>query len=213
VLFLSHSFSSFPTLAPSFPLSVIAPLKSDFRFFFKFLEKSEEADQALAPKSREKLKGKLKVGLDHDISVKAFDSIDDANKSTPEEEEGEGKHEAVAQTEMDWVDGDIPAMEGFAHDLGKEVTVEFTDSPSSAEKKTSRRLSPEEKVGSFNYCNVIQNYVFLSSLIFLFNFFLSFQELAELVQKVHLLCLLARGRMVDKACNDPLVQVNHEAKI
>jgi hypothetical protein len=29
---------------------------------------------------------------------------------------------------------------------------------------------------------------------------------AELVHKVHLLCLLARGRIVDSACNDPLIQ-------
>jgi hypothetical protein len=33
------------------------------------------------------------------------------------------------------------------------------------------------------------------------------QELAELVHKVHLLCLIARGRVVDKACNDTLIQV------
>lgn len=31
--------------------------------------------------------------------------------------------------------------------------------------------------------------------------------MAELVHKVHLLCLLARGRIVDKACDDPLIQV------
>ena len=47
----------------------------------------------------------------------------------------------------------------------------------------------------------------LFSLIFLFDIFLCSQELAELVHKVHLLCLLARGRMIDKACNDPLIQV------
>lgn len=33
------------------------------------------------------------------------------------------------------------------------------------------------------------------------------QEAAELVHKVHLLCLIARGRIVDNACNDPLIQV------
>lgn len=33
------------------------------------------------------------------------------------------------------------------------------------------------------------------------------QELAELVHKVHLLCMLARGRLVDRACDDPLIQV------
>lgn len=33
------------------------------------------------------------------------------------------------------------------------------------------------------------------------------QELAELVHKIHLLCLLGRGRLIDTACNDPLIQV------
>lgn len=33
------------------------------------------------------------------------------------------------------------------------------------------------------------------------------QELAELVHKAHLLCLVARGRLIDKACDDPLIQV------
>lgn len=35
-----------------------------------------------------------------------------------------------------------------------------------------------------------------------------FKERAELVHKVHLLCLLSRGRIVDNACNDPLIQVD-----
>ena len=29
------------------------------------------------------------------------------------------------------------------------------------------------------------------------------------MHKVHLLCLLARGRVIDKACNDPLIQVHY----
>lgn len=33
------------------------------------------------------------------------------------------------------------------------------------------------------------------------------QELAELVHKVNLLCLLGRGRLFDIACNDSLIQV------
>lgn len=40
------------------------------------------------------------------------------------------------------------------------------------------------------------------------DFCLFLKERAELVHKVHLLCLLARGRIVDDACNDPLIQVN-----
>ncbi|KAJ4760239.1 DNA repair protein complementing XP-C cells [Rhynchospora pubera] len=143
-------------------------------------DKSEDAAKAkaISPKPRDKRKGKLDVGLDHGTSVKAYGTDEDAKECAPVKEDGEGEHEGGAQTEMDWEDGDIPAMEGFAHELGKEVTVEFTDSPSSAEKRTSRRVSPEEK------------------------------ELAEVVHKVHLLCLLARGRMVDKACNDPLIQAS-----
>ncbi|CAK9175615.1 unnamed protein product [Ilex paraguariensis] len=34
------------------------------------------------------------------------------------------------------------------------------------------------------------------------------QELAELVHKVHLLCLVGRGRLIDTACNDPLIQAS-----
>lgn len=60
----------------------------------------------------------------------------------------------------------------------KNVVVEFYDSPSTSnpKKKSIRRASAEDK------------------------------ELAELVHKAHLLCLLARGRLVETACNDPLIQ-------
>ncbi|BBN03456.1 xeroderma pigmentosum group C-complementing protein [Marchantia polymorpha subsp. ruderalis] len=34
------------------------------------------------------------------------------------------------------------------------------------------------------------------------------KEFAELVHKAHILCLLGRGRMVDAACNDPLLQAS-----
>ncbi|XP_010932557.2 DNA repair protein RAD4 isoform X3 [Elaeis guineensis] len=83
--------------------------------------------------------------------------------------------------EMDWEEGTISVLEGgegYSHDLGREVTVEFTDSPSAAQRRPSRRVSAEDKV------------------------------LAELVHKVHLLCLLARGRLVDGVCNDPLIQAS-----
>lgn len=40
------------------------------------------------------------------------------------------------------------------------------------------------------------------------SFFFLLQELAELVHKVHLLCLLARGRLIDSVCDDPLIQVD-----
>ncbi|KAF0899284.1 hypothetical protein E2562_015933 [Oryza meyeriana var. granulata] len=83
--------------------------------------------------------------------------------------------------DMDWEEGHVFAAEhkeSYSHDLGETVTVEFTDVPSSTEKKTVRRLTTEEK------------------------------ELAELVHRVHLLCLLARGRVIDNACNNPLIQAS-----
>ncbi|RCV31142.1 hypothetical protein SEVIR_6G159100v4 [Setaria viridis] len=80
--------------------------------------------------------------------------------------------------DMDWEEGHVEQNE-YSHDLGETVTVEFADDvPSSTSKKTVRRATAEEK------------------------------ELAELVHKVHLLCLIARGRVVDKACNDPLIQAS-----
>ncbi|CAH9133565.1 unnamed protein product [Cuscuta epithymum] len=58
------------------------------------------------------------------------------------------------------------------------VTIEFDVPEGSAKRKTVRRVTAEEK------------------------------DLAELVHKVHLLCLLGRGRLVDCACNDPLIQAS-----
>ncbi|XP_027941751.1 DNA repair protein RAD4 [Vigna unguiculata] len=58
------------------------------------------------------------------------------------------------------------------------VTIELNMTPNSTVKKQVRRASAEDK------------------------------ELAELVHKVHLLCLLARGRLIDNACDDPLIQAS-----
>ncbi|KAJ0981270.1 hypothetical protein J5N97_009525 [Dioscorea zingiberensis] len=83
--------------------------------------------------------------------------------------------------ELEWEDGNILASESresYSHDSEKEITVELTDFPSTTQRKTSRRATAEEK------------------------------ELAELVHKVHLLCLLSRGRLVDRVCNDPLIQAS-----
>ncbi|PAN35381.1 hypothetical protein PAHAL_6G204200 [Panicum hallii] len=80
--------------------------------------------------------------------------------------------------DMDWEEGHVERNE-YSHELGESFTVEFNDDvPSSTTKKTVRRATAEEK------------------------------ELAELVHKVHLLCLIARGRVVDKTCNDPLIQAS-----
>ncbi|KAB1211313.1 hypothetical protein CJ030_MR6G021497, partial [Morella rubra] len=58
------------------------------------------------------------------------------------------------------------------------VTIELSETPDSDRRKPVRRASAEDK------------------------------ELAELVHKVHLLCLLARGRFIDSACDDPLIQAS-----
>jgi len=65
--------------------------------------------------------------------------------------------------EMDWEEGTISvpeSTEGYFHEHEREVTVEFTDSPSSARKKCSRRVSAEDKVnckksGCHSYFKII----------------------------------------------------------
>ncbi|GAV76703.1 Rad4 domain-containing protein/BHD_1 domain-containing protein/BHD_2 domain-containing protein/BHD_3 domain-containing protein [Cephalotus follicularis] len=83
--------------------------------------------------------------------------------------------------DSDWEDGSLPRLDladNHPDDHCKGVTVEFSESPDSAKRKPVRRASAEDK------------------------------ELAELVHKVHLLCLLARGRLIDGACDDPLIQAS-----
>ncbi|PHT30976.1 hypothetical protein CQW23_27313 [Capsicum baccatum] len=82
---------------------------------------------------------------------------------------------------VDWEDGSVHTLKSESivkEDTINGVTVEFDapPDPSPSKQKTVRRATAEEK------------------------------ELAELVHKVNLLCLLARGRLVDSACNDPLIQ-------
>ncbi|XP_020239639.1 DNA repair protein RAD4 isoform X3 [Cajanus cajan] len=60
----------------------------------------------------------------------------------------------------------------------RHVTIELNMTPHSTVQKQIRRASAEDK------------------------------DLAELVHKVHLLCLLARGRLIDNACDDPLIQAS-----
>ncbi|XP_058078381.1 DNA repair protein RAD4 isoform X3 [Magnolia sinica] len=111
----------------------------------------------------------------------------DAKGRTPTGEDAEGivHHSFPAKTEEtdepDWEDGSVSisdVRENLSNNLEREVTVEFSKSPSSAKRKVIRRASVEDK------------------------------ELAELVHKVHLLCLVGRGRLVDRACDDPLIQAS-----
>ncbi|XP_031498369.1 DNA repair protein RAD4 isoform X2 [Nymphaea colorata] len=82
--------------------------------------------------------------------------------------------------ELDWEEGSV----SYSGSRRTEVTdhlrknVTVEFSTPSSSKKQPRRASAKEK------------------------------ELAELVHKVHLLCLLARGRLVDAACDDPLIQAS-----
>ncbi|MQL95143.1 hypothetical protein Taro_027810 [Colocasia esculenta] len=83
--------------------------------------------------------------------------------------------------EPDWEDGTISTTHLKDVQLdpcGNVMTIELSESPSLAQRRTVRRASSEDKI------------------------------LAELVHKVHLLCFLARGRLVDKACSDPLIQAS-----
>ncbi|KAL6225771.1 hypothetical protein ACLB2K_004620 [Fragaria x ananassa] len=61
---------------------------------------------------------------------------------------------------------------------GHEVTIEINETPDSRRRKRSRRASVEDK------------------------------EVAEHVHKAHLLCLIARGRLIDRACDDALIQAS-----
>ncbi|XP_073293552.1 DNA repair protein RAD4 isoform X1 [Primulina huaijiensis] len=83
--------------------------------------------------------------------------------------------------DSDWEDGSIPTLSSskeYQEDLVSGVSVEFDVSPGLAKRKSVRRATSEEK------------------------------EVAEIVHKCHLLCLLGRGRLIDGACNDPLIQAS-----
>ncbi|XP_031396916.1 DNA repair protein RAD4 [Punica granatum] len=84
-------------------------------------------------------------------------------------------------SDSDWEDGSAHTFKCKENDPETSIngiTVELSPSQDLARRKTNRRASAEDK------------------------------EVAELVHKVHLLCLLARGRIVDKACDDPLLQAS-----
>ncbi|XP_031094662.1 DNA repair protein RAD4 [Ipomoea triloba] len=85
------------------------------------------------------------------------------------------------EDELDWEDGIIPTSNSennVEQPTTNGVTVEFDVPEDAAKRKTIRRATAEEK------------------------------DLAELVHRVHLLCLLGRGRLIDFACNDPLIQAS-----
>ncbi|XVF20594.1 hypothetical protein REPUB_Repub12eG0013900 [Reevesia pubescens] len=83
--------------------------------------------------------------------------------------------------DSDWEHDSIPKMDPVDHSPNETLnglTIEFNEPSGSAGRKPVRRASAEDK------------------------------ESAELVHKVHLLCLLVRGRLIDNACDDRLIQAS-----
>uniref|UniRef100_A0A1J3J9U5 DNA repair protein complementing XP-C cells-like protein n=1 Tax=Noccaea caerulescens TaxID=107243 RepID=A0A1J3J9U5_NOCCA len=83
--------------------------------------------------------------------------------------------------DSDWEDCPIPSRDIAVDayvDEARDFTIEFDHVPDTKRQKNAYRATAEDK------------------------------ERAELVHKVHLLCLLSRGRIVDNACNDPLIQAS-----
>ncbi|GAB2299113.1 hypothetical protein Dimus_033185 [Dionaea muscipula] len=79
----------------------------------------------------------------------------------------------------DWEDGSVSLSHSTVNtesDKMNGISIEFDGPPGSAKQKPMKRATAEDK------------------------------EVAELVHKVHLLCLLGRGRLIDNACNEPLIQ-------
>ncbi|XP_050946372.1 DNA repair protein RAD4 isoform X2 [Cucumis melo] len=78
--------------------------------------------------------------------------------------------------DSDWEDGCVQTSDGTE---SQPLTIEISEIqeiPDSTKRKPIRRASAADK------------------------------EITEFVHKVHLLCLLGRGRLIDRACNDPLIQ-------
>ncbi|KAL8109248.1 hypothetical protein AgCh_025375 [Apium graveolens] len=122
---------------------------------------------------------KLESGL------KDKQTADECSNRNITESSSQEKADGVAQQvtddddqmdEPDWEDGQVNNFSSGNDHKEGNITIEFDASPDTAKRKAICRASAEDK------------------------------ERAELVHKVHLLCLLGRGRLIDRACNDPLIQ-------
>ncbi|XP_062107517.1 DNA repair protein RAD4 [Humulus lupulus] len=80
------------------------------------------------------------------------------------------------RAEIDDLDWEDGSIPTFDPASNHEVTIEFNETPDSVRRKPIHRVTAEDK------------------------------EIAEIVHKVHLLCLLGRGRLIDRACDDSLIQ-------
>ncbi|XP_021854747.1 DNA repair protein RAD4 isoform X2 [Spinacia oleracea] len=101
-----------------------------------------------------------------------------SSKNKDDEKDPQNKNQ---DDDADWEEGCIPSSStsnNINANQNNGVTIEFDALPNSPKKKRIRRATAEDK------------------------------EFAELVHTVHLLCLIARGRLIDAACDDPLIQAS-----
>jgi len=123
----------------------------------------------------------LSLQRDKGVNGKGKQALDARLIDNVLEDRGCGNVDDDEMNDSDWEDCPIPSLDSTVDDNNvddtRELTIEFDDDvPDAKKQKNAYRATAEDKVR------------------------------AELVHKVHLLCLLARGRIVDSACNDPLIQ-------
>lgn len=114
-----------------------------------------ELESALGIKRK---KDKVNTERNDDTGKKRCSTGSSEKKNLEEKEpEAIGDNDAAG---MEWEDGHVSLVEcneGYSHDLGETVTVEFADVPSSTEKKSVRRHTAEEKVKHFTSGEIVIN--------------------------------------------------------
>ncbi|KAH9315907.1 hypothetical protein KI387_024534 [Taxus chinensis] len=125
--------------------------------------------------------------LDFEPSIKGNDENHTKNNSAERHEDQNALNESeddIDKEEFDWEDGNVMPCVGSIHghprQWSEEITIELEDDDTSmhGRKRSLRRATARDK------------------------------EFAEVVHKVHLLCLIGRGMLIDAACNDSLIQAS-----
>jgi xeroderma pigmentosum group C-complementing protein len=94
--------------------------------------------------TRRKGATKTELQLSDDASVKRCSAGSCEKSNLEEQTEAIGDTDA---TEMEWEEGHVlEHKEAYSHDNGETVTVEFSNVPSSTNKKNAQRATAEEKV-------------------------------------------------------------------
>ncbi|XP_024980877.1 DNA repair protein RAD4 isoform X2 [Cynara cardunculus var. scolymus] len=152
---------------------------------------SRELKDDSASKLDNRPKGKEKQ-IKYDRHAQNISEVDGSSghakleNSIPLKADGRSPQQAKSELEdvmadSDWEDGSNPNLNSESSHPGhinKDIAIEFDASPGTSKRKSVRRASAEEK------------------------------QVAELVHRTHLLCLLGRGRLIDSACDDPLIQAS-----